>query len=201
MGLEAGGAVYPAGRPASTYTNTLSSVPFALTITSSLVGAVGYFPLHTGSSLMSIFAITGFVPVNLIDPEIVAPAGARSARRPATPSATTAAASVATTPSVRIIPPRSQEPDGSPGEPARHDTPRPDAELADPARRCARRTAVHPRPSVSTIARTGETNTRGEVGVSSDRKYHVLTATREPPSPLDPSQTKKATGIACPVRN
>src|SRR5262249_23628705 len=104
------GAAYPAGRPAFTYTNALASVPFGLTTTSSLVGGVWYFALHTGSSLMSIFAITGFAPVNLTDPVIVAPAIAPvpSVPPPPTPSPARPAASVATIPSVRIIPPRSQ---------------------------------------------------------------------------------------------
>jgi hypothetical protein len=44
-------------------------------------------------------------------------------------------------------------------------------------------------------------NTRGGVGVSRERKYHVLTAMREPLSPFDPSQAKNATGMARPVRN
>src|SRR6266704_2847205 len=58
-----------------------------------------------------------------------------------------------------------------------------------------------PNPRVSTIARTGEMNTRAGTGSSRARKYHVLTAMRVPCSPLDPSHAKNATGMARPVRN
>src|SRR2546425_3792930 len=66
-------------------------------------------------------------------------------------------------------------------------------------RRWARRTTTSPRPSVTSIANTGEMNTPGGVGRSSARKYQVLTAMREPCSPLEPSQAKKAIGIARPA--
>src|SRR2546425_1156539 len=66
---------------------------------------------------------------------------------------------------------------------------------------CARHTTSMPNPKVSTMARTGEINTRAGTGSSRARKYHVLMAIRVPCSPLDPSDAKNATGMARPVRN
>src|SRR5207245_11650613 len=66
-------------------------------------------------------------------------------------------------------------------------------------RRWARRTTTSPRPSVTNMAPAGEMNTPGGVGRSSARKYQVLRAMREPCSPLEPSQTKNATGMARPA--
>src|SRR6267154_1925221 len=66
---------------------------------------------------------------------------------------------------------------------------------------CARHTTSMPNPRVSTMASTGEMNTRAGTGSSRARKYQVLIPIRVPCSPLDPSHAKNATGMARPLRN
>src|SRR5207245_646108 len=83
----------------------------------------------------------------------------------------------------------------APYTPERLPAPRPPC----PPRRCARTITSIPSPSVTTIAISGDTTTLAGVGRSSARKYHVLTAMREPRSPWEPSHAKNATGIARPV--
>src|SRR5204862_1933987 len=102
------GALELAGRPDFTYTNTSASVPLAFTTTDSSVGgAAVYFALHFGSSLMSIFRMTGFAPVNFTLPLIVPPpcaSGTGSCDHAANASPRTA--TPAATPSFDIPPPR-----------------------------------------------------------------------------------------------
>src|SRR5439155_21960337 len=95
--------------PDFTYTNTFASVPFGFpTTVSSVGGAAVYFALHFGSSLMSIFGMAGFAPVNFTFPVIVAPASATGCRvhaAIANVSRLPATATTPTEPSLRIIPP------------------------------------------------------------------------------------------------
>ena len=56
--------------------------------------------------------------------------------------------------------------------------------------------AKYTAPPREQIVEVNPNGTLAEVALSSARKYHVLTAMREPCSPLEPSHAKNASGIA-----